>query len=119
MDWNTLDSLSQIETIEATSQNVPCLIFKHSLSCSLSFIAKCRLENDWSFPMDTIKPFLLDVVADQTLARVVAGRFSVNHESPQILLIWKGACVYHDSHLDISVAGLAGFMAENAVAVPE
>ncbi|MFQ5445485.1 MAG: bacillithiol system redox-active protein YtxJ [Saprospiraceae bacterium] len=118
MDWLRLNTVSQIGTIAEASHNVPCLILKHSPTCSLSFISKSRLENDWPFPTDTVTPFILDVVADRSLARAVAERFSVHHESPQILLIWKGACVYDDSHLDISVADLAEFMAENAVAVP-
>ena len=33
-------------------------------------------------------------------------RFSVHHESPQVLLIRNGECTYDASHLDISVAEL-------------
>jgi monothiol bacilliredoxin len=117
MDWKTLDTVSKIDTITEASRIVPCLIFKHSSSCSLSFIAKYRLEEDWDIPADAIQPFFLDAMAHRPVAKAVAERFAVPHESPQVLLIWQGECVFDDSHLDISVAALAEFMAENALAL--
>lgn len=82
------------------------VLFKHSTSCSLSYIAKTRLEEHWCFDESEIVPYYLDLKEYRNISNEVAERFSVHHESPQILLIRKGECLYDASHLDISVAEL-------------
>lgn len=86
------------------SHEAPCLIFKHSNRCNISAIAKYRLEEDWSFENGDLPAYYLDVIAHRTLAKQVAEIFQVQHESPQVLLISEGICIYDASHLDITVA---------------
>jgi bacillithiol system protein YtxJ len=45
----------------------------------------------------------LDLLAYLSLSNKVAEQFDVHHESPQILIIRNGSCVYDESHLGISV----------------
>ncbi len=65
-----------------------------------------RLEDDWRFSPDQLAPFYLDLLAFRDVSNHLAERFSVYHESPQVLLIRDGECVYDASHLDISVEEL-------------
>lgn len=102
--WNMLDSEVGLEQLVERSFEVPCMIFKHSTRCNISSIAKYRLEDDWSF--DNIESYYLDLIQHRSLSAAIAERFSVHHESPQVLLIMQGQCVYDASHLDISVAEL-------------
>ncbi len=103
--------MPDVEALIARSHEVPCLIFKHSTRCSISSIAKMRLEEDWSFPAEVMEPYYLDVVAHRPVSLGVAETFSVHHESPQMLLISQGECVHDASHLDITVSELEEVMA--------
>lgn len=103
MNWIPLESVNQINQIIERSKEVPCAIFKHSTRCSISSMAKFRLEGDWDLPQKDIEPYFLDLIAHRDVSNQIAESFSVHHESPQILLIKNGECVYDSSHLDITV----------------
>lgn len=103
MNWNPLTSAVEIDAIIERSHKVPCLILKHSTRCSISFMAKHRLEATWDFSSTEIEPFFLDLISHRNISNEIANRFDVFHESPQILVIRNGECILDDSHLDISV----------------
>ena len=103
INWIAITSSADIEHIKARSVEVPCLIFKHSTTCNISAIAKYRLEDDWPATGSEIEPYYLDLLQYRDLSRYIADTFEVYHESPQVLLISGGACVYDASHLDITV----------------
>jgi bacillithiol system protein YtxJ len=111
MNWIALTTTDQLNEIEACSQQVPCLIFKHSTRCNISSMAKFRLEDDWAFDPSQIEPYYLDLLNYRPISAAIADKFQVHHESPQALLIVRGECVYDASHLDISVAELQEQMA--------
>ena len=94
---------SEIETIVSQSFQAPVLIFKHSTRCSISSMALNRLTGN-SEPVDF---YYLDVIANRNISNLLASRFSVHHESPQVLMIVKGECVYEASHLEITSAEIA------------
>ncbi len=103
MNWQPLDSLPQLEALIKRSYEIPCLIFKHSTRCSISFVAKMRLESAWDFTDEQIVPFFLDLISYRNISNEVAERLSVHHESPQILFLVNGECVLEASHMDINV----------------
>ncbi|MEL6140464.1 MAG: bacillithiol system redox-active protein YtxJ [Bacteroidota bacterium] len=107
MNWKSLTSTQDVLDLAERSKVVPCLIFKHSTSCPISSIARMRLEGDWSFPAENPEPYFLDLLRYRQVSHFIAEHFAVHHESPQILLIKDGMCVYDNSHLDISIAELA------------
>jgi bacillithiol system protein YtxJ len=106
MDWKNLTELSDLDAIVSQSASKPCLILKHSTTCSISAMAKKRLESKWDFSETEIEPFYLDLLRYRPISGAIAERFGVHHESPQVLLIQNGECIYDASHLDISVAEL-------------
>ncbi|MFK7936732.1 MAG: bacillithiol system redox-active protein YtxJ [Saprospiraceae bacterium] len=103
MNWNNLTTAEQLNQIIETSKKTPVLIFKHSTRCSISSMAKYRLESEWKFKEEQVVPFYLDLISYRNLSNQIAEDFSVYHESPQILLIKDGECTYENSHLDITV----------------
>ena len=100
IDWLKLSNMDMIDEIISVSNNQPVLIFKHSTVCSISSIAKLRLEDDWD--IGAIKTYLLDLITYRGISNTIADKFQVQHESPQILLISKGECIHDASHFDIS-----------------
>ncbi len=103
MNWYNLTDIQQLETIKAESENTSVLIFKHSTRCSISSMAKNRLERAWNISEEKIKPYYLDLIAYREISNKIASEFGVEHQSPQVLLIEKGMSVYDASHNLISV----------------
>jgi len=103
LHWIPLTSAAEVESLKQRSHHLPCLIFKHSTRCNISEIAKFRLEDDWDFSSQELEAYYLDLLRFRNVSEYVADEFSVHHESPQVLLIADGECVYDASHLDISV----------------
>lgn len=98
--WNKLESLSQLDEIEQESVDIPVLILKHSTRCSISAMAKNRLELYWD-PEVRIKPYYLDLLSYRTISDEIATRYKVVHQSPQVLLFKNGHCFFDASHNEI------------------
>ena len=101
MKWNELTSEEQLQQIKQKSFDRPQVIFKHSNRCSISSVAKMRLEK-WQ-PSEDFDFYFLDLIQFRPLSNKIAETFMVHHESPQVLVIKNGECVYDESHLGISL----------------
>lgn len=99
MHWIHLNDEEQLKQIIAKSQQKPQVIFKHSTRCSISAVALQRLQKAEQ-PSD-IDFYFLDLIAHRDISNKVAQVFGVNHESPQVLVIKDGQCVFDESHLGI------------------
>jgi bacillithiol system protein YtxJ len=99
MNWIPLSNAQQLEDIKINSAYRPQLIFKHSSRCSISSMARNRLDKN-AFPKG-IDFYFLDIINHRNISNKVASDFQVHHESPQVLLINKGACIYDESHSGI------------------
>ncbi|NOT75605.1 MAG: bacillithiol system redox-active protein YtxJ [Cyclobacteriaceae bacterium] len=107
MEWQKLESVDQIEKIKDESKTNQVLIFKHSTSCSISRAVLDRLERNWNTDqMSGVVPYYLDLLKFREVSNQVAKAFSIEHESPQVMLIEMGRDVYHTSHFDISYQNL-------------
>ncbi len=111
MNWIPLRSQEELEQIITLSKDQPQVIFKHSTRCSVSSVAKNRLER-FSVPDDAAF-YYLDLLSHRSLSNSIAERFAVEHESPQILLIKNGNCVYDESHMGIDMEELKDQLHQN------
>ncbi|GAA0543631.1 bacillithiol system redox-active protein YtxJ [Chitinophaga japonensis] len=105
MNWITLDSESQLDQIKTTSATQPVVIFKHSTRCAISAMVKSRLERAGA--PQGMDFYYLDLIRHRSLSNRIADDYAVEHESPQVLLIRNGQCVYDESHSGISMEELA------------
>ena len=101
MNWIHLTDEGQLTDIISKSSSKPQVIFKHSTRCSISAVALQRLQK--SQQPDGLEFYYLDLLAHRPLSNKVAEVFGVHHESPQVLLIKDGKCVFDESHLGISM----------------
>ena len=99
MEWIKLTDSKQLDEIERSSEKA--LIFKHSTRCSISSMVLNRLENSWNTGEIPVKVYFLDLIANRDISNNIADRFSVYHQSPQVLLINNGECYYEESHMGI------------------
>jgi bacillithiol system protein YtxJ len=105
MKWIPLTDPAQLDEITAKSADRPQLIFKHSTRCSISSMALGRLQR--STPPEGIDFYLLDLIRYRNISNVVAERFKVHHESPQVILLKDGNCIYEESHGGIEMEEIA------------
>ena len=101
MDWIPLVSEHQLEDIRKSSSQQAQLIFKHSTRCATSSMAKNRLERS-AAPVN-VQFHFLDLIKHRSISNKIETEFDVSHESPQVLLIKNGKCIYNESHNGISM----------------
>ena len=106
MNWIPLNEEEQLEKIIEKSQTTPQVIFKHSTRCSISSMAKNRLDkNDQPEGIDF---HYLDLLKHRNISNKISDYFHVPHQSPQVLIIRDGKCTYNESH--------SGIMMEDIIA---
>ena len=101
MNWIELTGEEQLDIIRDNSYDQPQVIFKHSTRCSLSSMAKNRLER-YDSPCN-LSFYYLDLIRYRSLSNKIEEQFQVHHESPQVLVIREGECIYEESHNGISI----------------
>lgn len=101
MNWIQLNHENQLQEIKEKSSEKAQVIFKHSTRCGVSSVAKNRLEKAGA--PEGADFYYLDLINYRSISNRVAEVFRVHHESPQILVIRDGKCVYDESHMGISM----------------
>ncbi|MGY6562939.1 MAG: bacillithiol system redox-active protein YtxJ [Luteibaculaceae bacterium] len=104
--WITLTKEEQLDALEAESEDIPVLIFKHSTRCGISSMAKRRIEREWPFANDEVKIYYLDLLNYRSISNQIVKKWDVEHQSPQLIGLKNRKVFYHDSHDSIDVAGL-------------
>ena len=107
--WTQLTDLDQLDEIVEESMNSTVLIFKHSTRCGVSKMVLKQFENEFTMHKE-ITPYFLDILAQRTLSNEIATRFSVVHQSPQLIVIKEGKAVFNESHGSIDASQLAQFI---------
>lgn len=103
MNWLPLTDPAQLDAVDEASAERAVLLFKHSTRCSISSAALDRLERAWTAADDAAHPScLLDLLRHRDISNAIAGRYAVEHASPQVLVIRNGRCIHHASHFDIT-----------------
>jgi len=109
MKWNELSGNEHLQLIKERSHERPQVVFKHSSRCGISSVAKSRLEK-WT-PTEDFDFYFLDLIKHRSLSNKISEEFQVYHESPQVLVIRNGECVYDESHLGIPLQEILEFEA--------
>jgi bacillithiol system protein YtxJ len=103
MNWNKLEDINQLALIDEESKDKKIMLLKHSTRCSISSMALDRLERSWKDEDSAkIKPYYLDLLKHRNISDEIGKRYNVMHESPQVLVISNGKCIYHVSQSEIN-----------------
>jgi bacillithiol system protein YtxJ len=107
MNWNKLEDISDIDKINNLSKEHKVLLFKHSTRCSISSSALNRLERNWKDEdSEKLSPYYLDLLKHRNVSNAIAELYAVEHQSPQVLVIKDGKCIYTETHYGISYEDL-------------
>ncbi|HMT30152.1 MAG TPA: bacillithiol system redox-active protein YtxJ [Bacteroidia bacterium] len=110
MNWIELTETEQINAINLESINNPdksFVIFKHSTRCSTSRLALRMFEAQWT---NSIPAYLINVVEHRQVSNKTAADYEILHESPQVLVIKNGECIYNASHSYIDAQSVINFL---------
>ncbi|MCX6295864.1 MAG: bacillithiol system redox-active protein YtxJ [Bacteroidetes bacterium] len=109
MNWLPLITEEQLIDITLLSQKndiKAVVLLKHSTRCSISSMALNRLERSWKLSEMEVPTYLLDLLNYRNISNKIESVFSIPHESPQVLVIKNGKCIYAASHSDISASDI-------------
>ncbi len=103
MRLNELTGINDLNSVDQLSRELSTgvVLFKHSTRCFISRSAWQRFNDEWSLENDT-PVYYLDLLQHRDISGEIAQRYGVQHQSPQVLLIRDGECVYHASHENIN-----------------
>jgi len=110
MHWIHLTDEDQLQKIIVRSQEKPQVIFKYSSHCCQSETIFKRLQKNCC--PEHIDFHFLDLIAHTNISEKVSEKFRVPHQSPQILLIKDGECIFDDSHSEICLQEIMEHAAE-------
>lgn len=101
------------EAIEA-SERQTVLFFKHSNTCGISTRAFNEFERYLESPESAeARNFVIVVQTAREASRELAQLVSVQHESPQAILVQQGRAVWNQSHMAIRKESLAEAVAKS------
>jgi len=88
---------------ESKKQNV--LLLKHSTQCPISSSGYDEVLKFSKLHPD-IKVYIILVIENRSESNLIESLTSVRHESPQVLILKDGICVWNASHRAITVETL-------------
>ena len=104
MNWINLTDEDQLQHLIEQSNTSPQVIFKHSTRCNISSVVLNRLKG--SKEKTDFDIYYLDLLSHRSISNKISEIFKEHHESPQVLLIKNGECVYAESHMGITASDL-------------
>lgn len=102
MKFIPLEQEAQLEEIKSNKGYT--VIFKHNTTCPISKTVRGQFEADAEQLTNIDAVYFLDLLAYHDLSNKIAEEFNVHHQSPQLLLVNNGQCIYNEALYDISVA---------------
>jgi bacillithiol system protein YtxJ len=105
MSWQELKSEEELKRL-LEEKPIKFAIFKHSSRCGVSSWVKRSFQSDWKSKFPDVDIFEVDVVRNRELSQLIADKFKVYHESPQLIVIDNGKVVHHNSHNNIEADSL-------------
>ena len=103
--WIPLTSMEQLAELTEQSSVKPVFIFKHSTRCGISRSVLKQFENEYDIDTE-VAAYYLDLLEYRPISSVIASQFSVEHQSPQLIVLKNGLVVHHASHSDIDALAL-------------
>lgn len=99
MDWIDLTRLEQVELIKERSKNLTIAVFKHSTRCGVSSMVLKGLNRELeNINSEGIEFYFLDLIKYRDISNAIARDWSVEHQSPQFIVLKDGTVVNHASH---------------------
>lgn len=97
--FTPVGSRADLDAALDASSLAPVILFKHSETCGVSFMARSLFE-EGSLPAPVHE---IVVQRHRDLSNEVAAQLGVRHESPQALVVVNRRVAWHSSHAGVTV----------------
>ncbi|MGB1204616.1 MAG: bacillithiol system redox-active protein YtxJ [Chitinophagales bacterium] len=111
LNWKTLASETDLNAAIDASNNKNIILFKHSTRCSISSMAKSRLERGWNISEAEADIYYLDLIQYRSVSNAIAANLDVVHQSPQVIVVRNGKAIYDASHSAIDAQSIKASLA--------
>ena len=98
LTYTEITSMEQWKKLMQESDDKKILIFKHSTTCPISANAYGAFAS-YQSPVDK---YLVNVIQSREVSNAVAQDLSIQHESPQAIVVENGKGTWNASHWDIT-----------------
>ncbi|MBU3682350.1 MAG: bacillithiol system redox-active protein YtxJ [Flavobacterium sp.] len=98
--WIPLFSMEQLAELTKQSFVKPVFIFKHSTRCGISRTVLKQFENEYDSNTH-VDAYYLDLLEYRPISNAISTQFSIEHQSPQLIVLKNGLVVHYSSHSDI------------------
>ena len=103
IQWDTLESIDQLNNIIKNSSIKPKVIFKHSTRWGISRMVFNQFQKGYDSNDDNVTYYLLDLLSYRDVSNAVAQKLNVVHQSPQVIIIFNKEVVHTESHHGIDI----------------
>ena len=110
MNWKHLTSVEDLEKAISESDLGTVVLFKHSTRCSVSRMAMKMFEQGWDESLDSVTAYYLDLIEYRDVSSTIAEKLSIEHQSPQLLVLKSGQVVHHANHHSIDVNTVKNYL---------
>jgi bacillithiol system protein YtxJ len=97
-DWQGISSEEEVSNVLLASNDKPQVIYKHSPSCAISYLALRDLETLPNEVQTKADYYMVDVVGQRPISNFITKTLAIRHESPQLFIIKDGEVVWNGSH---------------------
>jgi bacillithiol system protein YtxJ len=103
-----LTSADSLDELFKRSNDTPVILFKHSLTCSISSTAYQEMKKL------TSEVSLIVMQNSRDISIELEKRTGIRHESPQVIIVRKGTAVWNASHWAITAEAVERAVNESA-----
>ncbi|MCG2792692.1 MAG: bacillithiol system redox-active protein YtxJ [Weeksellaceae bacterium] len=101
--WKNIETQKDLDLAVEKSFQHKVLIFKHSTRCFISKTVLKSFEKQMQNSHQDLAYYFLDLLAHRDISNQIEDRFSVTHQSPQLIVLEHGKAVYNASHQSIDL----------------
>lgn len=105
MKFHSLTSIAELDEALKRAESEPIMLYKHSTRCNISDDALRLLETEGA-KVEMPRSYYLDLIRYREVSNAIEERLNVRHQSPQVLVVFRGKVLYHESHWRISVEAI-------------
>lgn len=102
MAWIEITETFDYDELLMKSKVIPQIIFKHSTRCSISSMAKSRIEKLMQELSTKADLYLLDLLKYREISNMISVKSGVYHESPQIIVFVQQDVILDQSHYNVN-----------------
>jgi len=102
----TIETIEDLNTVLKESSMAPVVLFKHSNTCPISAGAYSKITKGIEDGILKADVYMLIVQKSRELSNYIQEKFDIQHESPQVIVVYKNEAIWNTSHNSIGAESI-------------